>query len=112
MRRSGTEELDHDPERVSTTALTFSNALRTFYSFVYRPREETAHETNGARYFVHRLVFTHDVAPFFGPYVFRPLTQIVVGLAERLSAFQSGHLNMYLAFIGGLLAIILAIALL
>ncbi|MGA8156455.1 MAG: hypothetical protein WB822_09665, partial [Rhodoplanes sp.] len=104
--------LDHDPERVSTTALTFSNALRTFYSFVYRPREETAHETNGARYFVHRLVFTHDVAPFFGPYVFRPLTQFVVGLAERLSVFQSGHLNMYLAFIGGLLAIILAIALL
>jgi hypothetical protein len=104
--------LDHDPERVSTTALTFSNALRTFYSFVYRPREETARETNGVRYFVHRLVFTHDVAPFFGPHLFRPLTRFVVALSERVRAFQSGHLNMYLAFIGALLGIIFAIALL
>jgi formate hydrogenlyase subunit 3/multisubunit Na+/H+ antiporter MnhD subunit len=103
--------LDHDPERVSTTALTFSNALRTFYSFVYRPQEETKRETNGARYFVHRLVFTHDVAPFFGPYVFRPLIRVVVVLSDRLRAFQSGQLNSYLAFIGGLLVIILAIAL-
>ena len=31
---------DQDPERASTTALTFSNALRTFYSFIYRPTEE------------------------------------------------------------------------
>lgn len=104
--------LDHDPERVSTTALTFSNALRTFYNFIYRPREETAHETNGARYFVQRLVFSHEVAPFFGPYLFRPLTRFVIALAKRLRGFQSGNLNIYLAFIGGLLVIILAIALL
>ena len=30
-----------DPQRTATTALTFSNALRTFYSFIYRPRIET-----------------------------------------------------------------------
>lgn len=104
--------LDHDAEHVSTTALTFSNALRTFYSFVYRPQEETRRETNGARYFVRRLVFTHEVAPFFGPYLFRPLTRAVIALADWLRPFQSGHLNMYLAFIGALLLIILAIALL
>jgi hydrogenase-4 component B len=104
--------LDHGAERVSTTALTFSNALRTFYSFVYRPREETMRETNGARYFVQRLVFTHEVAPLFGPYLFRPLARTVIALADHLRAFQSGHLNIYLGFIGGLLVIILAIALL
>ena len=37
---------DQDPARASTTALTFSNALRTFYSFVYRPKEETTREVN------------------------------------------------------------------
>jgi hydrogenase-4 component B len=104
--------LDHDPERVSTTALTFSNAMRTFYSFIYRPREETTHESKGAHYFVQRLVFTHDVAPFFGPYVFRPLTRATVILSDKLRALQSGQLNLYLAFIGGLLVIILSIALL
>ena len=101
---------DHDPARASTTALSFANALRTFYSFVYRPREETARETSGARYFVTRLVFTHEVAPLFGPYLFRPATRVVRFLADRLSAFQSGNLNFYLATIGILLIIILAIA--
>jgi hydrogenase-4 component B len=102
---------DQDPERVSTTALTFSNALRTFYSFIYRPTEETVREANGIHYFVNRLVFTHDVAPIFGPYLFAPATRAVFLLAEKLKVLQSGHLNFYLALIGGLLVIILALAL-
>ena len=100
---------DHDPGRVSTTALSFANALRTFYSFVYRPREETAREISGRSYFVRRLTFTHQVAPLFGPYLFQPATRIVRFLADRLAIFQSGNLNFYLATIGILLVIILAI---
>jgi formate hydrogenlyase subunit 3/multisubunit Na+/H+ antiporter MnhD subunit len=102
---------DQDPARASTTALTFSNALRTFYSFVYRPTEETRRETNGRHYFVQRLVFTHDVAPIFGPYLFKPVTRAVYALANRFSALQSGHLNFYLALIGMLLVVILALVL-
>jgi hydrogenase-4 component B len=101
---------DHDPARASTTALSFANALRTFYSFVYRPRGETAREISGQRYFVTRLVFTHEVAPLFGPYLFQPTTRLVRFLADRLRAFQSGNLNFYLATIGILLVIILTIA--
>jgi formate hydrogenlyase subunit 3/multisubunit Na+/H+ antiporter MnhD subunit len=104
--------LDQDPERASTTALTFSNALRTFYSFIYRPREEVRRESNGAHYFVERLVFTHDVAPVFGPYLFGPMVHLVVAAADRLKVLQSGHLNVYLALIGGLLVLILGLALL
>jgi hydrogenase-4 component B len=100
---------DHDPALVSTTALTFANALRTFYSFVYRPREETARETNGHSYFVRRLVFTHEVAPIFGPLLFAPATRLVRFLADRLKVLQSGNLNVYLAVIGILLVIILAV---
>jgi formate hydrogenlyase subunit 3/multisubunit Na+/H+ antiporter MnhD subunit len=102
---------DQDPARASTTALTFSNALRTFYSFVYRPTEDTRREANGAHYFVHRLVFTHDVAPIFGPYLFAPVTRAVFAAADRFKALQSGSLNFYLALIGALLVIILALAL-
>ena len=103
--------LDQDPARASTTALTFSNALRTFYSFVYRPTEQTTRETNGAPYFVHRLVFAHDVAPIFGPYLFAPVTHAVFAIANRFRALQSGNLNYYLALIGGLLVVILALSL-
>jgi formate hydrogenlyase subunit 3/multisubunit Na+/H+ antiporter MnhD subunit len=104
--------LPQDPARASTTALSFSNALRTFYSLVYRPREETTREARGARYFIHRLVFEHDVAPFFGPYLFRPLARFVIWLSDRLRIVQSGDLNVYLSFIGALLVIVLALVLL
>jgi hydrogenase-4 component B len=104
--------LDQDPERASTTALTFSNAMRTFYSFVYRPTEQVESETRGQEYFVHRLRFTHEVAPMFGPYLFSTTTRAVYYVANKLRALQSGHLNFYLALIGGLLVIILALALL
>lgn len=103
--------LAENPERVSTTALTFSNALRTFYSFIYRPTQETERETHHIRYYVRRLTFTHDVAPIFGPYLFAPITRFVFRVAGWLRALQSGHLNFYLAIIGVLLIIILALAL-
>lgn len=102
---------DQDPERASTTALTFSNAMRTFYSFIYRPTEEVTSEAHGLDYFVHRLRFSHEVAPIFGPYLFAPVTRAVYSLANRLRALQSGHLNFYLSLIGGLLVIILALTL-
>jgi hypothetical protein len=106
---------DQDPARVATTALTFSNALRTFYSFIYRPTVETereqAPEGNGQQYFTRRLVFSHDVAPIFGPYLFAPLEKLVKALAWRLRIIQSGNLNFYLALIGLLLVGILIIAL-
>jgi hydrogenase-4 component B len=100
---------DQDPERASTTALTFSNAMRTFYSFVYRPTEQS--EVQGPRYFARRLTFAHDVAPIFGPYLFSPIRRTAYAIADRVTTIQSGHLNFYLALIGGLLVIILALTL-
>ena len=106
---------DQNPAQAATTALAFSNALRTFYSFIYRPTIETEHElareSNGRRYFVKRLVFSHDVAPIFGPYLFAPMEKLVISIATRLRVIQSGHLNFYLSLIGALLVIILFIAL-
>jgi hypothetical protein len=97
--------------RTQTTALTFSNALRTFYSFIYRPTVETTRESSGREYFVTRLIFTHDVAPVFGPYLFAPAVWLVRRGADMLSVMQSGHLNFYLAMIGLLLVIILGLTL-
>ena len=96
----------------ATTALTFSNALRTFYSFIYRPTAETEREVTGREYFVKRLVFNEDVAPVFGPYLFAPAVRLVRYAADRARILQSGHLNFYLGLIGLLLVIILGLALL
>jgi hydrogenase-4 component B len=103
--------LREEPLRTATTAFAFSNALRTFYSFIYRPTADIAHEHHGLAYFVKRLVFTHEVAPLFGPWLFAPVTRLVWAIAGRLRALQSGNLNFYLGLIGVLLVIILALTL-
>ena len=106
---------NEDRDQAATTALAFSNALRTFYSFIYRPTERTTREqrveTNGHPYFVRRLRFDHDVAPIFGPLLFAPLERLVLAAADRIRVIQSGRLNLYLLLIGLLLVIILFIGL-
>ena len=103
--------LSPDPALASTTALTFSNAMRTFYSFVYRPTADTERDAGAGGYFVKRLVFEHDVAPIFGPWLFQPAVRIVNDLAGKLRLLQSGHLNFYLGLIGLLLVLILGLTL-
>jgi len=100
-----------DPAEAATTALSFSNAMRTFYSFVYRPVTRISPEHAGREYFVKRLEFDYDVAPVFGPWLFAPATRLVRWLADRLRLLQSGNLNFYLAIIGALLVVILGLTL-
>ena len=101
-----------DPARSATTALSFSNAMRTFYAFVYRPVLKSSAETNGPQpYFVRRLIFNYRVAPLFGPTLFTPTIRAVAWLAGRFRWLQSGDLNFYLALIGLLLLGILALSL-
>jgi hydrogenase-4 component B len=102
--------LSPDPARASTTALTFSNAMRTFYSFVYRPTADIERDAD-TTYFVKRLVFEHDVAPIFGPLLFQPAERIVDAVASKLRLLQSGYLNVYLSLIGILLLLILGLTL-
>lgn len=100
-----------DPQRAATTSLTFANAMRTFYSFIYRPTLDTAREHRAVAYFIHKLEFEHDIADVFGPTVFTPIRHAVWRLAGWLRGLQSGDLNFYLALIGALLIVILALTL-
>jgi formate hydrogenlyase subunit 3/multisubunit Na+/H+ antiporter MnhD subunit len=105
-----------DRAATGVTALAFSNALRTFYSFIYRPTAVTAREAAGADrdspYFTKRLTFNHDIAPIFETGLFAPIQATVVWLSVKVSVIQSGRLNLYLTLVGALLVIILGISLL
>ncbi|MGS0895940.1 proton-conducting transporter transmembrane domain-containing protein [Burkholderia stagnalis] len=94
-----------------TTALTFSNAMRTFYSFVYQPTVTTTREHEQREYFIKRLVFSAGVTDLFERHLFDPAIRVVNYCAERLRALQSGNLNFYLALIGALLVAILLLTL-
>lgn len=100
-----------DPARATTTSLTFSNAMRTFYSFVYRPTAAIGRDSDVGGYFVKKLDFEHDVAPIFGPLLFQPVVHFVRAAAGKLRLLQSGNLNFYLSLIGLLLVLILALTL-
>lgn len=104
--------LSPDPARASTTSLSFSNAMRTFYSFVYRPTADTERDADAGGYFIKKLVFEHDVAPIFGPLLFQPAVRAVQDAAGKLRLLQSGHLNFYLSLIGVLLVLVLGLTLL
>jgi hydrogenase-4 component B len=101
--------LREDPQRAATTSLTFANAMRVFYSFIYRPTLDTARAQSAITYFVRKLQVDHAVADVFGPLLFAPVRRFVWRLAGRLRALQSGDLNFYLALIGLLLVVILAL---
>ncbi len=100
-----------DARQIATTSLAFSNALRTFYGFIYGPTHNLEREYDHGPYFVKRLIFNQEVAPIFGPYLFTPLTRLVRVAADKVSILQSGYLNFYNALIGILLVLILGSAL-
>lgn len=98
-------------QAVATTSLSFASALRTFYSFIYRPVMRTTRHHEGSEYFVRRVVVSEAVAPVFTPTIFTPVSRFVQGLAGRLRAMQSGDLNFYVALIGALWVLILGLSL-
>lgn len=104
----GTRE---DPRVSSTTALTFANAMRVFYSFIYRPTLDTAREHRAVAYFVQKLELEHALADIFEPWLFAPMRRLVWRLAGWLRNLQSGDLNFYMWLIAVLLVIILALTL-
>lgn len=103
--------LPENPLRVATTSLTFANAMRVFYSFIYRPTLDIARAPKAVADLERKLEFDHAVVDVFGPLLFTPIRRFVWWLAGRLRALQSGDLNFYLSLIGGLLIIILALTL-
>lgn len=103
---------DHATYAGATTGLSFSNSLRVFYNFIYRPRNILSREYQGRPYFVKELRFDYTQAPFFGPYVFNPLVKAVEKLARGFRFLQNGLMNAYLAYIGVLLLLIFLVILL
>ncbi|MDD4966878.1 proton-conducting transporter membrane subunit [Halothiobacillus sp.] len=97
----------------ATTALAFSNAMRVFYRFVYRPTNaiNRRFDPGSKPYFLKTLEFDYAQAPFFGPWLFQPAVRFVQALSQRILFLQNGLMNAYLAYIGILLILVFAFAL-
>ena len=94
----------------ATTSLGFSNALRSVYSFVYRPTTTTERSYLDRGYVLEYLSFRTVETPILGYQLLQRLTRIVRRLARWSSSLQNGSLNAYLAYIGVLFLIALLAA--
>lgn len=99
--------LQHENQSMATTALTFSNALRFFYRFVYLPKQEIKREYCGKHYFLKSVTFHQETTPIFTKYLFNPIIRLINGVSEKIKLFQSGNLNFYNCVIGILFILIL-----
>ncbi len=102
---------DYAAHAGATTALSFSNAMRVFYNFVYRPHNAVARQFEGKPYFLKELQFSYSQAPMFGALLFTPAVHTVEWLARRLRFLQNGLMNAYLAYIGILLVLVFGLVL-
>lgn len=94
--------------RTATTALAFSNAMRVFYGFVYRPTNDTQRDYASRRYFVRALRFDYAQSAIFTPLLFRPAARMIERAAHAFRRLQSGFLNDYIAIVGLLLLAVFA----
>ena len=96
-----------EKEHVAITPLVFSNALRTFFSVIYKPIVKVKKYSEGEIYFTKRVDFKQEVTPFFTRTLFNPLTKFCRTTTVLLQKIQSGNINLY----NGLIAILLILAL-
>lgn len=100
------------PERTRTTALTFSNAMRTFYRFIYRPAASVRPGEGESVYFTRHLRHHASVRPLFEHVSVAIPVRMVRAASRAVSPLQSGHMNVYLAMVGMLLVAIMVVSVL
>ena len=94
-------------EHIATTPLVFSNAVRTFFSAIYKPVVTIKKHSEGDVYFTKSVDFKEEVTPFFTRTLFTPIIKFCSATTVLLQKIQSGNINLY----NGLIAILLILIL-
>ena len=81
------------------TGTAFSKPLLMVFRAVYRPTREVEALADVSPYFPQEVRYRTDIEPTFEHYIYRPLTQTVLQLAERMKVLQAGSLHAYLGYV-------------
>ena len=81
------------------TATAFSKPLRMIFSVLYRPRREIQAEYEVSPYYPTAIRFESEIEPAFEKRLYRPLTDAILGMAQRARGIQAGSIHAYLAYI-------------
>jgi hydrogenase-4 component B len=81
------------------TATAFSKPLMMIFRAVYRPTREVEALAKVSPYFPQEVRYHIEIEPTFERYVYRPLTDAVLRVANRLKILQAGSLHAYLGYV-------------
>lgn len=81
------------------TATAFSKPLMMIFRAVLRPTREVEALADVSPYFPREVRYRTAMEPVFERYLYGPLTNGIVGVADRLKVLQAGSLHAYLAYV-------------
>ena len=89
------------------TATAFSKPLMLIFSAVYRPTRQVEALAK-VSYFPYAVRYRSEIEPTFERYLYGPLTEAVLRMADRLKVLQAGSLHAYLGYV---IALVLSLVL-
>jgi hydrogenase-4 component B len=97
--------------RMEYTATGFSQPIRQVFRAIYQPTVKLETEfLEESRYFAKRRRFDLLIEPVFEKYLYDPVVNFFMGIADRLHILQAGSLHLYLAYIFVALVVLLLFA--
>ncbi len=93
------------------TATGFVQPIKRVFSTIYQPTVKLETEfLEESRYFAKRRRFEFHIEPVFEKYLYDPVVNCFLGIADRLRILQAGSLHLYLAYIFVTLVVLLLFA--
>jgi hydrogenase-4 component B len=95
--------------RMQFTGASFSKAIRTTFSVIYRPHRELTMSGLHAPDFPEQLMYRGGTQPIWERYLYRPLYRLLWQASHLSTRLQSGPVRLYLAYLLGTIGLMLAL---
>ncbi|MCX6552720.1 MAG: proton-conducting transporter membrane subunit, partial [Acidobacteria bacterium] len=96
--------------RMEYTSTAFAEPLRRIFGELYRPTDDVSIVVHpDAPYHVRAMTFRTELHPWFQRMLYGPLIRATQAAAGCVRALQSGSINAYLAYIVGVLVVLLGL---
>ncbi|HEY1391573.1 MAG TPA: proton-conducting transporter membrane subunit [Ktedonobacterales bacterium] len=93
--------------RMSYSGVAYSNPIRIMFNALLRSRATVEPIEPAARHGRGHIVYRQEIPEPFDRVLYRPLARVVAALAQRVKVIQSGNINQYIAYIFGIVLLIL-----
>jgi hydrogenase-4 component B len=101
--------IPHFQPRMAYSGVAFSNPLRLIFNLFFHSRATTDLTAPAARHRGGAIAYHQEIPPPFERKLYQPLRRAAKALGRRVKVMQSGDVNLYLAYIFGVVLLILLV---